>query len=160
MDFLAAPHSMKESTLSMARNILIVERQLPEAIAFVDRHPNQVFVLDHIAKPRIAESTLESWATNIAELALRENVYCKLSGMVTEADWRGWTAAALRPYVDVVLGAFTPRRLMFGSDWPVCTVATSYSRWVSTLGELLAALSDDERERVFSGTAIEAYRLK
>jgi L-fuconolactonase len=141
-------------------DILIVERQLPEAIAFVDRHPNQVFVLDHIAKPRIAESTLESWATNIAELALRENVYCKLSGMVTEADWRGWTAAALRPYVDVVLGAFTPRRLMFGSDWPVCTVATSYSRWVSTLGELLAALSDDERERVFSGTAIEAYRLK
>jgi L-fuconolactonase len=141
-------------------DLLIVERQLPEAIEFVDRHPNQVFVLDHIAKPRIAAGLLEPWAKNIAELARRQNVYCKLSGMVTEADWNHWTTATLIPYVDVVLEAFTPRRLMFGSDWPVCTVATTYVHWIETLDRLLAGWSNDERERVFGGTAIEAYRLE
>jgi len=144
----------------LAYDILIVERQLPEAIAFVDRHPNQAFVLDHLAKPRIAEAQLERWARNMTELAERENVYCKLSGMVTEADWHRWTIASLQPYVDAALEAFTPRRLMFGSDWPVCTVASTYNQWISAVGELLAKLSGEERGRVFAGTAVEAYSLK
>jgi L-fuconolactonase len=141
-------------------DILIVERQLPEAIAFVDRHPNQIFVLDHIAKPCIAEAQLEPWARNLTQLARRENVYCKLSGMVTEASWHRWTITSLQAYVDVALEAFTPKRLMFGSDWPVCTVAATYNQWITTVGDLLASLSGEERERVFSGTAVEAYRLK
>jgi L-fuconolactonase len=141
-------------------DILIVERQLSEAIEFVDRHPKQIFVLDHIAKPCIAENELEPWAESISELAKRENVYCKLSGMVTEANWHNWTAASLRPYVDVVLEAFGPRRLMVGSDWPVCIVASSYRRWFETLSELLAHLSSHERARVFAGTATEAYHLE
>ncbi len=144
----------------LAYDILIVERQLPEAIAFVDRHPNQAFVLDHLAKPRIAEAQLEPWAKHITELAKRENVYCKLSGMVTEADWHRWTPSSLQPYVDAVLEAFMPRRLMFGSDWPVCTVAATYHQWINAVGDLLAKLSGEERERVFGGTVVEAYRLK
>jgi len=145
---------------ALVYDLLVVERQLPEAILFVDRHPNQIFVLDHLAKPRIAEAELEPWASNMKELAKRENVYCKLSGMVTEADWRHWAISSLQPYVDVALEAFAPRRLMFGSDWPVCTVAATYSKWISTVGDLLAKLSSEERARVFSETAVEAYRLK
>ena len=111
-------------------DILIFERQLPQAIELVDRHPSQTFVLDHVAKPRIKENVFEPWNRNIRELARRPNVFCKLSGMVTEADWIGWSEDQLRPYVHAVLEAFGPRRLMFGSDWPVCLVASSYAGWM------------------------------
>jgi L-fuconolactonase len=140
-------------------DLLIVERQLPNAIEFVRQHPNQLFVLDHIAKPKIASGLLEPWRTNLRILAKQQNVYCKVSGMVTEAAWDRWTIEDLRPYVEGVLEAFGPSRLMFGSDWPVCTVATSYSRWFSTLEFMFQSLSQSERERVFGGTAIEVYRL-
>lgn len=140
-------------------DLLILEHQLPMAIAFVRQHPNQVFVLDHIAKPRIATGIFDPWRANLRTLARHPNVYCKLSGMVTEAAWDRWTIEDLRPYVDVVVEAFGPSRLMFGSDWPVCTVAASYGRWLSTLETLLQSLSQSEQERVFGGTAIEAYRL-
>jgi L-fuconolactonase len=100
----------------LAYDILILEKHLPVAIEFVDRHPNQVFVLDHIAKPRIRDAVFEPWKRNISELARRPNVYCKLSGIVTEANWQKWSQADLQPYVDAVLDAFTPARLMFGSD--------------------------------------------
>jgi L-fuconolactonase len=140
-------------------DLLILEHQLPMAIEFVRRHPNQVFVLDHIAKPRIAAGILDPWRTNLRTLASHPNVYCKLSGMATEAAWDHWTIEDLRPYFDAVLEAFGPSRLMFGSDWPVCTVAASYGRWLSTLETLLHTLSQSEQERVFGGTAIEAYRL-
>jgi L-fuconolactonase len=138
---------------------LIFERQLPQAIELVDLHPNQLFVLDHIAKPRIAASDLNPWAKNLSELARREHVYCKLSGMVTEADWQTWTSASLKPYVETALEAFSPHRLMVGSDWPVCTVASGYARWFETLRYLLGDLSETEREHIFAGTAIEAYKL-
>jgi L-fuconolactonase len=144
---------------SLVYDLLIVEHQLPNAIEFVRQHPNQLFVLDHIAKPKIAAGLLEPWRTNLRILAKQQNVYCKLSGMVTEAAWDRWRIEDLRPYADVVLETFGPRRLMIGSDWPVCTVGTSYSRWFSTLESLLQSLSQSERERVFGGTAIEAYRL-
>jgi L-fuconolactonase len=140
-------------------DILIFERQLPQAIEFLDRHPSQVFVLDHVAKPRIKESVLAPWDRQIRELARRENVYCKVSGMVTEADWDGWSVQQLRPYFDVVLAAFGPSRLMFGSDWPVLTLASNYRTWVDTVQSLIADLSTEERDRIMSGTAREAYRL-
>jgi L-fuconolactonase len=143
----------------LAYDVLIFERHLPQAVAFVDRHPEQVFVLDHIAKPRIAEGALEPWKTRVEELAEREHCYCKLSGLVTEADWNAWTPADLRPYWDTVLEAFGPERLMFGSDWPVCRLACDYSRWLRTIERLIAPLSDAERNRLLGGTAEEAYQL-
>ena len=141
-------------------DVLIFERQLPQAIQLVDRHPRQVFVLDHVAKPRVREGILSPWRENICKLAQRENVYCKLSGLVTEADWRSWTAAALRPYLDVAIEAFGPARLMFGSDWPVCLVASEYQRWVRCVREWASALSPSEQTRLFGDTTIEAYDLE
>lgn len=120
----------------------------------------QIFILDHIAKPRIRENLLAPWKQNITELAKRDNVYCKVSGMATEADWTTWTADQLRPYFDVVLSAFGPRRLMFGSDWPVLTLAGSYRRWVDTFHSFIAELSPDEREDISSRTAMAAYCLQ
>ena len=143
----------------LAYDILIVERQLPPTITFVDQHPQQVFVLDHIAKPRIKENLLEPWRKNIRELAKRQNVYCKISGLVTEADYRSWTEAQLRPYLDTVLEAFGPQRLMFGSDWPVCRVACHYQRWVELVGRFIAKLSADEQAYIMGVTASEAYHL-
>ena len=140
-------------------DILIFERQLPPAIKLVDRHPEQVFVLDHVAKPRIKAGEIDAWRNGMKELAKRGNVFCKVSGMATEADWRQWTPAQLRPYFDVALDAFGPRRLMFGSDWPVCLVACDYGRWVKTVRDFAAGLSPAEQARLFGGTATEAYGL-
>ena len=140
-------------------DILIFERHLPQAIQLVDRHPEQVFVLDHLAKPRIKEGILSPWRESMKELARRGNVFCKVSGMATEADWKQWTPGQLRPYFDAALDAFGPRRLMFGSDWPVCLLACDYGRWVKTVRDFAAPLSDAERDRLFGGTAIDAYGL-
>ena len=140
-------------------DLLILERQLPEAIEFVDRHPNQVFILDHIAKPRIRDRVLSPWQEDLLELSKRRNVYCKLSGVVTEADYRSWTQEELQPYLEVALSAFGPSRLMFGSDWPVSQVAASYARWFDIVCCFVATLSPDEQRRVLGLTALEAYRI-
>jgi L-fuconolactonase len=140
-------------------DILIFERQLLAAISFVDRHPAQVFVLDHIAKPRIRDRLLEPWRTNIRELARRENVFCKLSGMVTEAHWAKWRPADLQLYFEVVLDAFGARRLLAGSDWPVCLLAATYQTWFSTLREFISRLSGAEQEMILGGVACEVYSL-
>lgn len=151
---------MRELTArGLVYDLLIVERQLPAAIAFVDRHPNQSFVLDHIAKPLIRSGVLEPWASQIRELAKRENVVCKVSGIVTEADWQAWTPESIRPYVNTVLEAFGPGRLLFGSDWPVCLIASGYSRWLQTIRGLLEELSPDEQALVFGGNACRVYAL-
>jgi len=143
----------------LAYDILIFERQLEETIRFVDRHPNQPFVLDHIAKPPIAAAELEPWRTNLLNLAKRENVVCKISGLVTEADWVTWTPDSLRPYLDTVLEAFGPSRLMAGSDWPVCLVASSYTGWWQLLQTHFATLSDEEQAAIFGATAARIYNL-
>lgn len=140
-------------------DILIYERHLPYTIEFVDCHPEQIFVLDHIAKPRIRENLITDWAANIRQLAQRPNVYCKVSGMVTEADFGSWTIEQLRPYWDVVLTAFGPERLIFGSDWPVCTVACDYRDWHATVGRLAEELSVAEQSCLFGKTACDVYRL-
>lgn len=141
-------------------DILIFERQLREAVRLVDSHPKQVFVLDHVAKPRIRDHALDPWRDNLRELARRPNVYCKLSGLVTEADHRHWSPAQLRPYVEHALEVFGPRRLMFGSDWPVCLVACGYAKWAGLVRELIARLTAAEQRRILGGTAVEAYGLE
>jgi len=145
--------------VNLAYDILIIERQLPQAIALVDRHPNLTFVLDHLAKPRIKDGAIAPWRERIRELARRPNVYCKLSGMVTEADYRNWTPDQLSPYIDVALEAFGPRRLMFGSDWPVCLVACDYIRWVKLVRSFIKTLSRDEQADIMGETAMRAYRI-
>lgn len=140
-------------------DLLVFERHLAQIIEFVDRHPSQVFVLDHIAKPRIRDGVLSPWREGLKELAKRENVYCKLSGMVTEAEWGSWTYEVLEPYFDAVLETFGPRRLMFGSDWPVLLLAAPYEAWVAAVSRKLQALSAEEQNRIWCGTAVEAFRL-
>jgi L-fucono-1,5-lactonase len=141
-------------------DLLLEPALLSRASAFVDAHPRQIFILDHLAKPPIQRHVLEPWAAALRELGKRPNVYCKVSGLVTEADRKGWSPSDLRPYLDVALEAFTPRRLMFGSDWPMCLLATSYDGWLSTAQAWASALSSDERDRIFGGTALEAYGLQ
>jgi L-fuconolactonase len=145
--------------LGLAYDILIFERHLPQTLTFVDHHPGQIFVIDHIAKPRIREGLVSPWRERMMELAKRENVYCKVSGMATEADWNTWTDDGLRPYFDVVLSAFGTERLMFGSDWPVLTLAGGYGKWMSTFRSFIAELSPDEQESVCRSSAIAAYGL-
>jgi L-fuconolactonase len=156
-DFHAGVRMLAEYGLSY--DILIYERHLPQAIQFVDRHPSQVFILDHLAKPRAKDQLIEPWRTNIRRIAQRENVYCKVSGLVTEANWKNWTEAQLSGYLETVLNAFSPRRVMFGSDWPVCLVASSYEKWFEVVSRFCEKLSPDEQARIFGGTAIEAYKL-
>ncbi len=143
----------------LAYDILIFERHLPQTIEFVDRYPNQIFIVDHIAKPRIKDRLISPWREQIHRLAERHNVYCKISGMVTEADWHAWTIGDLEPYFFIVLSAFGPERLMFGSDWPVVRLASSYQRWFETVCNALSRLSDSEKQRIFEDTAVHAYKL-
>ena len=156
-DFNSGIRSMLGSGL--VYDILIYERHLPQTIEFVDEHPEQVFVLDHVAKPLIREGVMEPWASRMRELGERENVWCKVSGMVTEAEWGAWTLDGLRPYLDTVVEAFGVERLMVGSDWPVCLVASEYGRWFEVMREYFAGFSEGERDAVFGGTAIEVYGL-
>ena len=144
---------------SLVYEILIIERQLSNTIRFVDQHPNQVFVLDHIAKPLIGRKELSPWKENIMELAKRENVNCKISGMVTEADYQKWTTSQLHPYFDVILEAFGSDRLLFGSDWPVCLVATSYKNWMELVRKNITSLSDTEQLKIMGGNATRLYQL-
>ena len=144
---------------SLVYDILVVERQLPNTIKFVDLHPNQPFVLDHMAKPGIGRNELSPWKENIRELAKRENVNCKLSGMVTEADFNHWTPEQLIPYFDVILEAFGPDRLLFGSDWPVCLVATTYRSWAYLVMKNISTFSETEQAKIMGGNAVRIYDL-
>jgi L-fuconolactonase len=141
-------------------DLLVIEHQLGEAIHFVDRHPQQMFVLDHIAKPKIAAGEIEPWRSQIQELSKRSNVSCKLSGIVTEDSWAHWSIESLRPYLDTVVNAFGADRLMAGSDWPVCLVATNYAQWWQLLRNYFADFSKDERAGIFGATATRIYNLK
>lgn len=141
-------------------DLLTYPHQLPAAIETVRALPDSVFVLDHLSKPPIASGELEPWASRVRELAAEPNVFCKLSGMVTEADHASWTVKSLRPYAEVVLEAFGPSRVMFGSDWPVCLLAATYVQVADAAAELVGQLSSDEQSEVFGGTAIRAYGLR
>jgi len=145
---------------NLCYDLLVFARHLPQTITLVDRHPKQIFILDHIAKPQIATGGDSAWAKNIKALAERDNVFCKISGMTTEANWAAWSADLLKPYFDVVLDAFGPGRLMFGSDWPVVTLACDYGRWLRVVAGWLNELSSDEAEAIRHRTATQVYRLE
>jgi len=143
----------------LSYDLLVRAPQLPAAIALVDLHPALPIVLDHIAKPVIAGPPPAEWRRHIAELARRPNVCCKFSGLVTEVPGWAWTPELLWPYFDVVLAAFGADRLMFGSDWPVCLVATEYTRWYRFIESCVTGLAPAERDLILGGTATRFYRL-
>jgi L-fuconolactonase len=140
-------------------DILILERQLPAAIELVRQFPRQRFVLNHIAKPRIRDRVLEPWATHLRRLAAFPNVVCKLSGLVTEANWTTWTEGDLLPYIDVVFEAFGPQRLMIGSDWPVCTLAAPYQRVMVVVANYIRKCSAGEQRLILGENATLYYGL-
>ena len=138
-------------------DLLIFPKQLPASIAVARQFPEQPFVLDHIAKPLIKDGTLEPWATHLRELARCPNVLCKVSGLVTEADWTAWKPVNFHPYLDVVCEAFGPERLMFGSDWPVCLLAGSYEQVFALVNDYLAQFPAATREKILGGNAVKFY---
>jgi L-fuconolactonase len=156
-DFLRGIGRLKAFDLTY--DLLIYPRQLPAALEFVRHFPEQPFVLDHGAKPLIRDRVLAPWQQQIRELAQHPNVWCKASGLVTEADWHGWKPDEFRPYLDVLFDAFGVDRLMFGSDWPVCTLAGSYDEVYSLLNQYTAALSADDRAKIFGANAARFYGI-
>lgn len=141
-------------------DILIFHRQLPAAIDLVNRFPDQPFVIDHIAKPDIKSGEIATWEKNMKEIAKYENVMCKISGMVTEADWNNWKPSDLRPYLDVVFESFSTDKLMFGSDWPVCNVASNYAELVQTLESYMTQLPVQEQSKIWFENAANFYNLE
>lgn len=140
-------------------DLLVYPKHLTAARALVADFPAQIFIVDHLGKPEIKEGRIERWALEMYELAKHDNVYCKLSGLVTEANWLTWQEQDLTPYIDVALEAFGPKRLMFGSDWPVCRLAASWDQVVSVTERAIQGLSDAEVALVMGGTASAAYRV-
>jgi L-fuconolactonase len=143
----------------LAYDVLVRSRELPSALQTVEAYPHSRFVIDHIAKPDIKAGEVEPWASRMRPLADHPNVTVKISGMITEADWAAWTPADLEPYVQRLLEWFGPERLMFGSDWPVCTVAGQYGQVYEAAVQALGTISEEERSWIFGRTATHAYRL-
>ena len=156
-DFMRGIGKLK--AYDLVYDILVFPHQLPAAIDLVQRFPEQVFILDHIAKPYIKDKKMSPWDSDIKKLASFENVSCKLSGMVTEADWHNWAAEDLRPYMEVVLEAFGAERLTIGSDWPVCTLAGQYGGVVSIAADFIAQLSDSEQKAIWKANPERIYGL-
>lgn len=148
------------STTDLVYDILVYPHQLPAAVELAEQFPGQRFVLDHLGKPDLRSKDLADWARHVQALAKAPNVACKLSGLVTEADWRSWSPDALRPAYEVALDAFGPARLLFGSDWPVCLCASNYRRWVDTVASWLADLTEAERNAIAGGNTTRLYHLR
>jgi len=140
-------------------DILIFPTQLQAALQLVKNFPNQPFVIDHIAKPTIKTGKIDAWANGINAIAKQENVYCKISGMVTEADWENWNYSDFVPYLDVVFDAFGTDRIMFGSDFPVCLLAGSYANVKGIVHQYLQKYSEEEQAKVWSGNALKFYKI-
>jgi L-fuconolactonase len=141
-------------------DILIYPKQLEAAIEFVKQFPGQLFVVDHIAKPFIKESRLDNWEKHMQALGAFDNVYCKVSGMVTEANWKIWKPNDFTPYLDVILESFGSKRIMYGSDWPVCLVAASYQQQLGIVEQYISRLSADEQVAIMGGNTTRFYNLK
>jgi L-fuconolactonase len=141
-------------------DILIYARQLPAAARFALEFPEHSFVVDHIAKPDLAMQEIAQWERHMRAIAALPNAMCKISGMITEADWRNWSAAQFRPYLDIVWDAFGPGRLMFGSDWPVCLLAGSYGQVMELVEDFLRDRPTAQQEAIFGGNAARFYGLK
>jgi len=156
-DFRNGISALKE--FDFTYDILIFHRQLPAAIDLVNRFPEQKFVIDHIAKPNIKSGAIESWKKNIQEIAKAENVVCKVSGMVTEADWNSWKPQDLHPYLDVIFDNFPLDKILFGSDWPVSNVASNYAEVVKTIEDYVLQFSEEEQNKVWYDNANSFYNL-
>ena len=144
----------------LAFDLLIYPQQLEVATELVAMFPKQRFILDHMAKPAIKDGIMDVWKVGIEHLAQFPNVYCKLSGMVTQADWADWKPSHLAPYLDVVFEAFGTDRLMIGSDWPVCTVVAEYKRVMNVVIDYVSTLTEDEQLAILGGNAVKVYNLK
>jgi L-fuconolactonase len=157
-EFLRGISVLEEFDLTY--DILIYPQHLPVAVEFVRHSPRQRFVLDHLAKPLIKSASIHPWEAGIRELAKFPNVFSKLSGMVTEADWQNWRPEDLKPYLDIALDRFGPERLMIGSDWPVCTVAASYKQTMSVVLDYLYKYPVNVQDAVLGGNAQRFWKLK
>jgi L-fuconolactonase len=162
--FLAQPDFVRGvghlARFGLTYDILIYPRQLPAAIELVAKLPEQKFVIDHLAKPEIKAKRIEPWAAKIREIAANPNVYCKLSGMVTEADWQEWKREDFEPYLDVVFDAFGPERLLFGSDWPVCLVAATYSQLKNIVESYVERHVPKAKSAIFGEVVKDFYGLE
>jgi L-fuconolactonase len=141
-------------------DVLIYPKQLPAAIELAARLPEQRFVVDHLAKPEIKSGNTAAWAAQMREMAQNKNVFCKLSGLVTEADWKHWKADDFKPYLDVVFNAFGVERLMFGSDWPVCLLAATYGQVKQLIDNYVTGYPEAGKEKIFGGNAARFYGLE
>lgn len=157
-DFLRGIGSLRE--FGFTYDILIYPKQLPAAIVLVEKFPEQRFVIDHMAKPLIKIQQIEPWASQMKTIAANPNVFCKLSGLVTEADLQNWRADDFRPYLDVVFQAFGADRLMFGSDWPVCLLAGTYRKVKQLVTDYVIKLPGADKEKIFGANAVRFYGLK
>jgi L-fuconolactonase len=157
-DVIENIHRISEYGLTF--DILTRPPQLAAAVEMVKHSPNNTFVLDHISKPFIGKNEMQPWADQISEIASFENVSVKVSGLFTEANWNNWNTQTFRPYFDHILNSFTPSRMMFGSDWPVCLLAATYSQTIDLMEEFTKDFSQTEKESFWSGTVKRSYRLK
>lgn len=162
-DFMLRPEFLNGISLldqyNFTYDILVFPDQLKFVKQFVEKFSEHRFVIDHIAKPYIKDNIIEGWQDDMRAIAEHQNVFCKISGMVTEAKWDSWAKADFDPYMDVVVNAFGTDRVMFGSDWPVCLVAARYSEVLDIVKNYFSGYSDLERDKVFGGNAIEFYSL-
>ena len=156
-DFMRGIAALEE--FDLAYDILIYTQHLPVAAEFVERFPRQRFVLDHMAKPRIKSGEIADWAEGIRRVAEFPNVFCKLSGLVTEADWQRWKPEHITPYLDIAFEAFGPERLMIGSDWPVCLVAASYTSAMKVVQSWLRKFSLEVQEAILGENARRFWKL-
>jgi len=147
------------ATYDLSYDLLVHTRHLRHVPEVAESCPELRFVIDHLAKPPIAQNEIKEWARALKPVADYQNIHCKLSGLVTEANWSSWQTNDLRPFVDCVLELFGPERMMFGSDYPVCLLAASYDRVLDAFQELLKYLSDSDRDKIFSKNAAAFYRL-
>lgn len=157
-EFLRGISCLREFGLTY--DVLVYSRQLPAAIEMVSHFPDQRFVIDHIAKPEMRSRKLEPWAQQMATMAQNPNVYCKVSGMVTEAEWHGWSEKEIRPYLDAIFDVFGCDRLMFGSDWPVCLLAGSYAQVLQIVANYTRSFSEPDRKKIFGLNAARFYGIE
>ena len=162
--FLAREHFVKGveqlRAFGFTYDILIYPRQLPAAIELVTQLADQRFVIDHLAKPEIKSGKTSPWAAQIKEIAQNKNVFCKISGFVTEADWKHWKSDDFKPYLDVAFSAFGADRLMFGSDWPVCLLAATYGQVKQLVDNYVEGFSQSVKDKIFGGNAAHFYGVK
>ena len=145
---------------NLVYEILICPAQLINIISLVNDFPNQIFVLDHMAKPNIKDQKIDTWQKDITTLAKADNVYCKISGLVTEAHWKDWKPEDFKPYLDIIFASFSVDRVLFGSDWPVSLLAANYDEVLKIINDYIRNFSDEDKNKIFFKNAVKVYQLE